>query len=70
LSIDEYLKATGMSATELARRSNLPDSAISVIRSGKVRPSMRNAIRILKATGGLVRIDDMLTPHQIETSTA
>ena len=58
MTLDEYLKQSGITANELAQRAGLSYVAISRYRNGHRVPSMPALIKIGRATEGAVGMGD------------
>lgn len=65
MTISEWLKENNRSAKWLAERVDLSAAQISRIRNGHSTPSWKTASRISKATGGMVRPEDLM-PEVVE----
>ena len=52
-----YLRSTGERQTNFAKRARSTDATISRIISGNITPSLSLALRIQRATGGKVKVD-------------
>jgi len=58
--LDEYLRQTGTSQREIARRAGVPATSLAEWLHGRCRITVEAATRILAATGGQVRYEDWL----------
>jgi DNA-binding transcriptional regulator YdaS (Cro superfamily) len=57
--LDDYLNQPGISASELAARAECDPATISRLRRGATA-SLRTALAIERATGGVIRAADLL----------
>ena len=64
MTLDEYLKSTGISARFIARKLGVPDSQISDWRHGRRVPVYRNMIAVRDATDGKVQLEDWGLKHE------
>lgn len=59
MEIDEYLKKTGSSLELLSVQTGISYPALVAIKSGKSRPHLKNAEKIILATKGEVTMKDL-----------
>ncbi len=62
MTLKEYLESTGERQTDFAKRARSTDGTISKIMSGTLNPSLSLAVRIQRATGGKVKVDQFEQP--------
>ncbi len=60
LTLDQYLAANGESDAAFADRCDCDPSTIWRIRTGKITPSLDLARRIVQATRGELRFEDLI----------
>lgn len=60
MDLDKYIRKEGYGApARIAREAGIHYTALVSIRKGESRPSLDNAMAIVKATGGVVTIEDI-----------
>ena len=59
MRLPEYLKEQGETQVAFARRTGIPQSTLNLICHGK-GTGVETAVTIIKATGGIVSIEDLL----------
>lgn len=62
MTLKEYLDSTGERQTDFAKRASSTDATISRIIGGTLNPSLSLALRIQRATGGKVKVDQFEQP--------
>lgn len=68
MKLKEYLDATGIKQTFLAKKSGISKASINVYALGKKVPSIEVALKIEKATDGHVRLYDWLDESDVNES--
>lgn len=62
MRIIDYIKCEGVTGVELAKMVGCSQPVLSQYTTGKRRPSPDIAVRIVKATGGKVTLEDLYCP--------
>ncbi len=67
MTLERWLRKTGMTQMEASRLLGMPQSSINRITRESLPPTLRNAAKIVRATGGEVGYEDLLGPTVTRT---
>jgi len=67
MTLERWLHKHAMTQMEASSRLGMPQSSINRITSGNLPPTLRNAAKIVRATGGEVGYEDLLGPTVTRT---
>ncbi len=59
MRLSEYMEATGVTQAQLAKKAGISRQTLIGVCTGSV-PTLRTATRIVKATAGVVSLDDLV----------
>lgn len=59
MTLDEYITHAGTSGRAIAAEVGMDEYRLSRIRRGKIEPSLSEALAIVKASGGKVKVETM-----------
>lgn len=62
MTLERWLARNRLSEAEAARRLHMAQSAINRITNSRLSPTLRNAAKIVRGTGGEVTYEDLLGP--------
>ena len=60
MDFTEYMRATGKSNAEMSRQLKVDPSYVSILSAGKRHPSLEICLRVEKATGQTVMLEDWI----------
>lgn len=60
MKIKDWLKLNGLSVSDLAKATNIPHATLLSYSDEKHEPSLKNALKIVKATCGAITCEDLV----------
>ena len=66
MTLAEYLRETGLSQQEFARRVGISQPTVSALLAGRRKPSLALMEKITRATNGLIPVGSFLTAQENE----